>query len=241
MSLPEPVTSDSAWAPPQWGPRWSRWVGFFLCKSMWKMEIHGLENVPATGRIIVAANHTGLIDGPAMLGFTPRPAHFLVKGAFFKGPLGVLMRLCGQIPVLPGKGRDSLSAGRQVLLREDAVGIFPEGRRGTGDVSRLHPGVGWLSLHTETSVVPAAIVGSRSTGSSVHSLPKFRSRVIIVFGQAIEPSVRMPESDLTREHINEMTTRVQAGLQHLLQDTQKTYNIALPTDEGTKNSHASKV
>lgn len=241
MSLPDSAAEHTAWAPPQWGPRWSRYVGYFLCKALWKMEIHGQDNVPSDGRIIVSANHTGFIDGPAMLGFTPRPAHFLVKGAFFKGPLGVLMRLCGQIPVRAGKGRESLSAGRQVLLRDDAIGIFPEGRRGNGDVARLHPGVGWLSLHTGTSVVPAAIVGARATGASVHSLPRFRSRVIIVFGEPIQPLVQLPESELTREHVNDMTTLVQARMQQLLKDTQETYKIALPSDDGARGGRTSNV
>lgn len=241
MSLPDSSATESAWAPPQWGPRWSRRLAKLVCSLLWRVEVHGAENIPATGRIIVAANHTGFIDGPVMLGFTPRPAHFLVKGAFFKGVLGVVMRACGQIPVVRGRGRESLSAGKQVLLRDDAVGIFPEGTRGQGAVTALHPGVGWLSLHTQTAVVPAALLGSRATGASVRSLPKWRSRVVVVFGEPLQPVHELAAQDITREHITDMTKTVQQAMQNLLVDSQQTYKMQLPTDEGTQGHPRSHV
>lgn len=241
MSLPENSAAQPAWAPYAWGPRWSRIVGKVLCYGLWKVEVHGESVVPQNGRSIVAANHSGFIDGPLMMGVMPRPTHFLVKGAFFKGALGLLMRASGQIPVLRGKGKDSLMAGRAVLNREDSLGIFPEGRRGKGDVADLHPGVGWLSLHTDTPVIPAAILGSRQTGASVHAWPKFRARVVVQFGEPVYPTPVANKGDITRAEIAVMTSAVQAAMQKLLVQAQTTHEMILPSDEGTQDHGVSNV
>lgn len=241
MSLPQTSAVQPAWAPKAWGPRWARITAIALCKSLWKIEVHGSEIVPATGKSLVAANHTGLIDGPVMIGVNPRPTHFLVKGAFFKGALGLVMRACGQIPVVRGQGKDSLLAGQAVLNRGDSLGIFPEGRRGKGDVADLHPGVGWLSLHTQTPVIPVAILGSRATGASVHALPKFRSKVLVVYGDPVEPVVHLQPADITRDHVSQMTQRVQSAMRELLLESQITYKLDLPTDEGTRDHGTSNV
>src|SRR5690606_40520567 len=46
----------------RWGPAWSRRVGWFLAKVVWRTTVIGAENVPRTGRVLLAANHTGIID-----------------------------------------------------------------------------------------------------------------------------------------------------------------------------------
>ena len=50
--------------------------------------MHGTERVPRTGPVIFASNHTGVIDGPLLAIFSPRPAHALTKVEMFKGCMG---------------------------------------------------------------------------------------------------------------------------------------------------------
>ncbi len=233
-------TEPEDWVPAAWTPRWAHHVNRILCGTLWRVEVYGAENVPADGRVIVAANHAGLIDGPLMMGFVPRPTHFLVKGAFFRGPVGWVLRACGQIPVLPGAGRFALSAGRGVLMRDGCVGIFPEGRRGRGDVARLHHGVGWLSVHTGAPVVPVAVLGTRVTGKSVHALPRLRTRIVVQYGTP----VTVPSSfsgEPTRRDIADMTDRVRTAMSELLMEAQQKYGIVIPTDDGTEGSYSANV
>src|SRR5690606_17606905 len=85
--------------PGTWGPRWSRRVGWFLAHVVWRTRVIGAENVPADGPVLLAANHLGVIDGPLVHGAAPRGTHILVKHEMFRGPLGLVLRAAGQIPV----------------------------------------------------------------------------------------------------------------------------------------------
>jgi 1-acyl-sn-glycerol-3-phosphate acyltransferase len=167
------------------GPAWSRWFGRFLGRVVWNTRVVGAEHVPTSGPVIIAANHTGLLDGPLLLGVAPRPLHILVKESMFVGPLGWILRASGQIPVDRDSGRAALSAGRAVLRRGGAVGVFPEGTRGRGDFSGTRAGLAWLALNGGAPVVPAAVLGTRRTGRGVNSLPQLRGRLHVEFGEPI--------------------------------------------------------
>lgn len=166
------------------GPRWSRYVGVFLTRGVWSTRVVGAENVPASGPVIIVGNHTSVIDGPLLMGIAPRPLHILIKQEMFKGALGVFLSTAGQIPVDRDSGRQALVTGRAVLQRGGALGIFPEGSRGDGDVSDAHGGAAWLALNTDAVVVPAAIMGTRRPGESVSNVPGFRRKFLVEFGPA---------------------------------------------------------
>ena len=54
----------------------------------------------ATSRpAIIASNHIGLLDGPLLAGFAPRPVHALVKKEMFEGRTGPLLLAFGQVPL----------------------------------------------------------------------------------------------------------------------------------------------
>lgn len=167
------------------GPAWSRWVGRFLARVVWNTDVVGTEHVPATGPILLASNHTGLMDGPVVLGVAPRPVHMMVKESMFAGPLGVILRAAGQIPVDQDNPRAALSTAVAVLRREGGVGIFPEGNRGRGDVAGARAGVAWLALASGAPVVPVAVLGTRRTGEKVGKIPGLRRRLVVEFGPPV--------------------------------------------------------
>lgn len=225
MASSEHVTAPRA--PRPWGTYWAKPVGWILSRTLWRVEVHGAHNVPKFGRTIMAANHAGLVDGPLVFGCVPRRAHFLVKGAFFKGALGMLMQAAGQIPVRRGEGRTTLEIARAILERNDAVGIFPEGTRGRGDAARLHHGVGWLAVHTDTPVIPIAVLGTRGTGKSVSALPRFRGRIVLVCGEPVAPVRGVDDA----ESVRLTTTAVGTALQTLIAQSEVTYGVRLPEDD----------
>jgi 1-acyl-sn-glycerol-3-phosphate acyltransferase len=172
-------------APSAAGPRWSRWVGRFLGRVVWDTRVIGADRVPTTGPVILAANHTGVVDGPLVHGVAPRPTHVLVKEEMFSGPLGLVLRAAGQIPVDRDGGRAALAAALTVLRRGDAVGIFPEGNRGRGDASNARAGVAWLAVTSGAPVVPVAVLGTRYTGEPVGHVPGPRRRLVVEFGEPV--------------------------------------------------------
>ncbi|MEE6272431.1 lysophospholipid acyltransferase family protein [Georgenia wangjunii] len=173
----------------RWGPGWSRPVGWVLDHVYWSTTVTGAEHVPTEGPVIIASNHTGVVDGPVMHGAIPRGSHFLVKQEFFTSRIGFLMRWAGQIPVDRASGRAALVVAQKMLEEGRVVGIFPEGNRGRGDVASARAGVAWLAVRTGAPVVPAAILGTRPTGRKVGYVPPPRARLHVAFGAPIDVSV----------------------------------------------------
>lgn len=193
----------------RWGPKWSRLVGAFLAFGVWNTKVIGAENLPKDGRVIVSANHTGIIDGPLLHGALPRGSHFIIKEEAFYGIIGVLMRGAGQIPVDRKSGRSALVTALALLNEERLVGVFPEGTRGRGDVSDTKAGVAWLAVRSGAPVVPVAILGTRKVGESRSKIPGFRRRLYVYIGKPFLPAD--PEAK-GRAAINEAMARVQEEL-----------------------------
>ncbi|SDD24100.1 1-acyl-sn-glycerol-3-phosphate acyltransferase [Sanguibacter gelidistatuariae] len=180
-----PAPPPTPGAPGPRGPAWSRWVGRFLARVVWNTEVVGAEHVPTTGPVLLAANHTGIMDGPIILGVAPRPVHILIKESFFQGVLGVILRAAGQIPVDQDSPRSALTIAVAVLRRGGGVGIFPEGNRGRGDLAGVRAGVAWLALTSGAPVVPVAVLGTRRTGEKVGVIPGLRRRLVVEFGPPV--------------------------------------------------------
>lgn len=210
------------------GPRWSRWVGAFLARAVWRTRVVGAHHVPRTGPVIVAANHLGVIDGPVLLGATPRGLHVLVKEEMFTGPLGLLLRTAGQIPVDRDGGRTGLAVALGVLRRGGVVGIFPEGNRGRGDAASGRAGVAWLAVNSGAVVVPAAVLGTRRTGESVSHVPGLRRRLVVEFG---EPVVLTRAPGVSgREAVARGNETLRAALADHVRAVSARSGLALPVD-----------
>ncbi|MDX6275090.1 MAG: 1-acyl-sn-glycerol-3-phosphate acyltransferase [Frankiales bacterium] len=166
----------------------ARWLGGGPVHRMLALDVRGVELVPATGPAIVVANHSGFLDGPVLFAAAPRDGRFLVKAELYAGPLGHLLARIDQVPVNRGRAdRTALTAARAALEAGRLVGVFPEGTRGTGDVSQVHDGIGWLVAHTRAPLVPVAIEG---TGPRTHHSGRRRRRgITVVFGPPVQLAV----------------------------------------------------
>lgn len=171
----------------RWGPIWSRRVGWVLDHIWWNTQVHGKENLPASGPVLIASNHTGIVDGPLLHGALPRGSHILVKQEFWDHWAGgPAMTLAGQIPVDRKAGRSALAVGKQLLTEGRVVGIFPEGTRGRGDVSEVRAGVAWLATQTQAPVVPVAVLGTRRPGDPRGYVPPARAKLHVVIGRPLD-------------------------------------------------------
>ena len=169
--------------PPTWLLYPHRWFGRFVVRRRFAVREHGTDHVPAEGPVIVAANHIGVADGPLLTLFGPRPVHALTKQEMFAGRLGTLLRLAGQIRLDrfhadPGAVKTCL----RVLADGHAVGLFPDGTRGTGDLGRFHRGAAYLALVSGAPVVPLTFLGTRAPGDGTDALPPRGGRVDLVYG-----------------------------------------------------------
>ncbi len=231
-STAAPAASAASTAPRVPGPRgpvWSRWVGRFLARVVWNTDVVGAEHVPATGPVLLAANHTGFMDGPVVMGVAPRPVHMMVKASMFDGALGVILRAAGQIPVDQENPRAALTAAVAVLRRSGGVGIFPEGNRGRGDLAGARAGVAWLALASGAPVVPVAVLGTRRTGEKVSAIPGLRRRLVVQFGPPVVIS-RAPGTS-GKAALEQGNEQVRQALVAVVADAVGRSGITLPVDD----------
>ena len=74
------------------------------------MRVEGLENVPLTGPVILAANHRDNLDGLLLLYLLPRTVHFAARtDGFGTGTLYAFWRRLGTFPADAWGMRHALS------------------------------------------------------------------------------------------------------------------------------------
>jgi 1-acyl-sn-glycerol-3-phosphate acyltransferase len=127
-----------------------------------RLEVSGLEHVPASGPVLMAVNHDSHWDpvavGVAALG--RRQIRALAKASLWKSPLlGRVLDGMGQIPLHRGGGPGGGLADALRELRAGAcIGVFPEGTLSFGHELRAHSGLGRLARDVpEAKVVCVAI------------------------------------------------------------------------------------
>ncbi len=176
-----------------------------LCRILLRMKVHGLNNVPPDGPLIVVSNHLHNADPLLVCVACPRLLHFMAKKELMTVPLiGRIIRFGGGFPVDRGKAdREALRMADRRLKLGIAVGMFPEGTRSRSrTIERALPGAGLIALRGNAPIIPVAIVGSERlpfNGAKQYKAQRNRPQrergVTITFG---EPFRLEPKPDGTR-------------------------------------------
>jgi 1-acyl-sn-glycerol-3-phosphate acyltransferase len=144
-----------------------------------RVAVHGLDNVPATGPVILAANHRDNLDPYLLLHFLPRLVHTAARpDGFGTGGLCGIWRRLAAFPADAWGMRHALS----LLSDGGVVAVFPQGTI-SAEVGQASGFVGLLALYSGVAVVPIAIRGTES----VHMRWPFvwRAPVSIRFGEPV--------------------------------------------------------
>jgi 1-acyl-sn-glycerol-3-phosphate acyltransferase len=153
----------------------------FLFDSWWRVQVDGVERVPAHGRALLTANHAGILPWDAtMISVAllrehplPRHARFLVLNWAFDLPwISGAMRKVGGVVASPHNAM-------RLLEQDHLVAVFPEGVKGTGKAYseryRLkrfgRGGFVEIALRTGAPIVPVAVVGSEEIYPKLADLP----------------------------------------------------------------------
>lgn len=140
-------------------------------RAVYRPEITGLEHVPRTGPVIIAANHVSFADEV----FTPlaarRQVFYFAKAEYFTAPgirgraMASFFHGMGHVPVARADTRSAaavIDIGVEVLSDGGALGIYPEGTRSPdGRLYKFRTGVARLALRSGAPVVPVGVVGTR--------------------------------------------------------------------------------
>jgi 1-acyl-sn-glycerol-3-phosphate acyltransferase len=164
-----------------------------ILRMLYNIKVEGLENVPKTGPVIIAANHISFLDSFFIpLVVKRRKMTYLAKADYFKSwKTAWFFRMVGQIPIEREGGEKSEAALRtalKVLKEGNLLGIYPEGTR-SPDL-RLHrgrTGVARLAMAANVSIIPVGLVGTEDVMPKEAKMPRLLGRieVRVKFGKPI--------------------------------------------------------
>jgi 1-acyl-sn-glycerol-3-phosphate acyltransferase len=153
-------------------------------KTLFGFRVYDRDRVPSSGPVIVASNHISLADPPVVGSAISRELNYLGKKELFSNRfLAMVIRAYNTVPV--NRDRPDRAALRRIegLLKSgQAVLLFPEGTRGSGDV--LLPGklgTGKLAVDSGAMIVPACVSGSNCLSKTIFR----RKRLTVRFAPPI--------------------------------------------------------
>jgi 1-acyl-sn-glycerol-3-phosphate acyltransferase len=166
-------------------------IARFAVRSFWKLlfglRVYGQRNLRFREHFIFASNHISYADPPIVGSCLNREVSFVAKKELFRNRLfGWLIRSFNAIPI----DRDEIDRSTLRLLisklrSKESVLMFPEGTRSrNGELGTFKGGIGFLSLHTGTTVVPLLVRGSNGLGRCLTR----RERLELYIG----PPIRLP-------------------------------------------------
>lgn len=196
---------------------------FFRLYGQW--QVLGLENIPRTGGLLLAANHASYLD--PLLGWAAiygtRKMWGVARDDLWKRRIvAYLLDSIGVFPVRRNSAdRAMIRRVLDVIARGDAVGIFPEGTRThDGLLNPAQPGIALLVQKSGVPLVPVALIGTFEMLPRKQKRLK-RAQLKVIIG---EPMTFAP--DTSRE---EITTRLMAAIAGLM--TANGLPMAPPTPE----------
>jgi 1-acyl-sn-glycerol-3-phosphate acyltransferase len=189
-----------------------------------RRTVHGIENLPADGPVVLAITHFSYLDFVlvewAIWRHRRRYTRFMATKKSFEHPIvGPLMRSMGHIPVDRSKGASAYRHAYDALQRDQIVGVFPETR-----VSRsftllpFKAGAARMAAQSGAPLVPCVIWGSHRVSTRTHKTRLRDARhipVTIAFGP---PMYVSPGDDPAA-----VTAMLRTRMEDLLAQTQDDY------------------
>ncbi|MGB8855669.1 MAG: MFS transporter [Burkholderiales bacterium] len=190
-----------------------RFITWMLIHSVYRIEKHGLEHIPAEGAAVLVCNHVSFVDALIIGGVVQRPVRFVMDHNIFNLPvLNFVFKTGKAIPIAsrrenPAMLEQSFVEIDKALRDGDLVCIFPEGRiTDNGEIYPFKPGISRILASTPVPVVPLALRGlwgsffSRKDGAAM-TRPLRRglfSKIILIGASPVAAA------DATPEHLQDV-------------------------------------
>lgn len=182
--------SQFNWFRTMWQYIVCKFIYMIRLKLIYRIEIHGKENIPKDNRYLVCPNHLSTLDPPMMVAVMPRSVAFMAKKELFDIPfLRWWIDWLGAFAV----DRENLSPStvktvEAIYDSKWVLGIFPQGTRGVpGEIKGVTKGFAGLARLTKCDILPVGIIGSNEA-----KWKPFSGKIIINIGKII-PYDKNPE------------------------------------------------
>jgi 1-acyl-sn-glycerol-3-phosphate acyltransferase len=202
-------------------------IARIFARTFANIEVQGMENVPRTGSVLLAANHISNFD-PVVSGawitttLRRRRVHWLGKRELFDWPVvGWASAHGGVHPVIRGNADvEAFRMATRILESGYVLFVFPEGTRSpTGELQEAKEGTAMLAMRTGARIVPIGINGSDAVWKKGQKLPSpFPRRTITVrIGESFAIEDVVPEGTDRRAAKGIATTALMQRIAALLE------------------------
>ena len=209
-----------------------------IYEKYFRVQAHGVENVPAEGPVLIIGNHSGQLplDG-LLVGYAlasradkPRIPRAMIERFFPTVPwLGNLLNEMGAVL------GDPVNCAK-MLENDEAVIVFPEGVRGSGklyrdryQLKRFGNGFMHLAMKYNATIVPVGVVGCEETIPAIANIKPlanalgvpyvpvalpviFPAKVHLNFG----PPMHFDNTEIPEEVVTERVEAVKAEISRLI-------------------------
>jgi acyl-[acyl-carrier-protein]-phospholipid O-acyltransferase / long-chain-fatty-acid--[acyl-carrier-protein] ligase len=202
-----------------------RFIGMLLTRSIYKIKISGIENVPLEKGTLIVSNHVSWVDAMLISSILQRRTRFVMERRFYNNKwIHAICRLMKVIPISmydpPKKIIKSLRQIRDALDDGDIVCIFAEGAITRNGLLRgFKAGFERIMKGTDYPIIPIYIGGawgsifSYYSGKLVSTLPrKLPYPISIHFGKPMASEstpgqVRQKVLELSCDYFNSLNDK----------------------------------
>ncbi|SER88003.1 acyl-[acyl-carrier-protein]-phospholipid O-acyltransferase / long-chain-fatty-acid--[acyl-carrier-protein] ligase [Vreelandella subterranea] len=193
-----------------------RFLLSFLLTRRYRVDVQGLQNLPAQGGVLLLGNHISWVDWAMVQIASPRPVRFvMLRSVYQRWYLNWFFKALGCIPIERGSGAEkALADVAEQLNAGEVVCLFPEGAISrTGQLGEFRRGYerACNMANPDVKIVPFYLRGlwgsqfSRSSSKlkELRNAPLHRS-VVVAFGK---PLPKDTPADVLKRRIFEQATR----------------------------------
>lgn len=200
-------------------------VVFGLAKSIvgaqgLKVQYRGLENIPQSGGVLIAVNHTSYVDfleSGLAVKKTGRWPRYMVKAELRKVRIMAFMiKHCGAIGVDREHGAESYHEAVTALERGEVILLYPEATISRSfEIKELKSGAARMSIEAGAPIVPMAVWGTQRIWSkgTERRIGRHRFPVVVEVGSPILPdgADTAALTDRLRTAMQDVLTKAQDG------------------------------
>jgi len=172
-------------------------------KVVYRLEVHGTENIPRDNNYIACGNHLSALDPPLICAILHNPVSFIAKKELFEKPfMRWWMDWLGAFAVNRDKPEPSTIKTALSIknTRNWVLALFPQGtREDAGVIKNVSKGFANFAKASKCGILPIGIVGTQTK----KKIP-FTGKIIVNIGEVI------PYSDDVDEVVQSWIKSVEA-------------------------------
>jgi 1-acyl-sn-glycerol-3-phosphate acyltransferase len=175
------------------------------------IHVSGTENVRPDKNYVYMANHSSLIDTPALFAYLPYQFRIMAKKELFYVPfMGWHLWTAGNFPVDRSDARKTAKSLRHVIegvKGGKSLAVFPEGSRSPdGRLLEFKTGAFKIAMRAGVPIVPVTILGTRKNLPKGSLAPR-PGRVDVIIGEPIDTR------NYTEKQLAELMARTRTAIE----------------------------